>query len=158
MLDIVRDGQRELHALDAKLRIDGVVASGEGEEDENDVEANPLSFKNDDIAKLHAYRDALPYVRSARVLYPGNEVREFPALDADARDIDGVGAIPLVPGKAARELVRVIARILGKEPPQLPPRLMTHRAPTKKRHARKTTFSSAMRDVSPLVTQLGGAA
>jgi hypothetical protein len=26
-------------------------------------------------------RDALPAVRSARVLYPGNVAREFPALD-----------------------------------------------------------------------------
>lgn len=118
VVDVVRSGQRELHALDAKLRIDGVVASGESEEDEDDVEATPLSFKNDDIAKMHAYRDALPHVRSARVLYPGNEVREFPALDANARETDGVGAIPLVPGKPPSELVRVIARILGKEPPR----------------------------------------
>lgn len=120
VVDVMREGQRELHALAAKLRIDGVVPTGEIEEGEEDVEANPLSFKNDDIAKMHAYRDALPHVRSARVLYPGNEVREFPALDADARDTDGVGAIPLVPGQSPVELVRVIARITGKEPSQLP--------------------------------------
>jgi len=118
VIEVVRDGQRELHALDAKLRIDGVVPSGESAGDDDDAEANPLSFKNDDIGKMHAYRDALPHVRSARVLYPGNEVREFPALDADARDTDGVGAIPLVPAEPPTELVRVVAKILGKEPPR----------------------------------------
>jgi uncharacterized protein len=114
VVDVVRAGQRELHALDAKLRIDGVVPSGEGDEVEDDnVEANLLSFKNDDIAKMHAYRDALPHVRSARVLYPGNEAREFHSLDSDAREMDGVGAIPLVPGKPPAELVRVIEKILA---------------------------------------------
>ncbi len=122
VVNVMRDGQRELHALDAKLRLDGVVPTGELEEDEEDVEANPLRFKNEDIVKMHAYRDALPHVRSARVLYPGNQVREFPALEADARDIDGVGAIPLVPGKPPSELVRTIARILGKETVRLPTR------------------------------------
>ena len=115
VIDVVRDGQRQLHALDAKLRLDGVVPTGEIEEGEDDVDANPLSFKNADIAKMHAYRDALPYVRSARVLYPGNEVCEFPALDAGAHDTDGVGAIPLVPGKPMSELVTVVAKTLGKE-------------------------------------------
>jgi predicted component of viral defense system (DUF524 family) len=112
VVEVEREGQRELHALDAKLRIDGVVSSGDGPDGDDDTEAAPLSFKNDDIAKMHAYRDALPHVRSARVLYPGNEAREFPSLDADARDTDGVGAIPLVPGNPPAELVRVIEKLL----------------------------------------------
>ena len=58
VVDIERDGQRELHAFDAKLRIDGVVPSG----DDDDGDTAPLSFKNDDIAKMHGYRDALPAV------------------------------------------------------------------------------------------------
>lgn len=95
VVDIERDGQRELHAFDAK---------------------HPLSFKNDDIAKMHAYRDALPAVRSARVLYPGARHREFPALEPDARDGDGVGAIPLVPGAVHADLHDVLARLLRGSP------------------------------------------
>lgn len=113
VVDIERDGQRELHAFDAKLRIDGVPPSGEIDGAENDdAETNPLSFKNDDIAKMHAYRDALPHVRSARVLYPGHEACEFPALEPDARDTDGVGAVPLIPGTSSPDLVELLRRIL----------------------------------------------
>jgi uncharacterized protein len=120
VVDIERDGQRELHVFDAKLRIDGVPPSGEREDSDDDAEVSVLSFRNDDIAKMHAYRDALPHVRSARVLYPGNEARDFPALEPDARDADGVGAIPLVPGEACAELGNVLMRILGKERPSMP--------------------------------------
>ncbi len=121
VVDVERDGQRELHAFDAKLRIDGVPPSGESDEaEDDDAETNPLSFKNDDIAKMHAYRDALPCVRSARVLYPGHEACEFPALEPDARDADGVGAIPLIPGAPPLELVNVLGRILGKGRPSMP--------------------------------------
>lgn len=117
VVDIERDGQRELHAFDAKLRIDGLPSSGESDDaEDDDAETDPLSFKNDDIAKMHAYRDALPCVRSARVLYPGHEACEFPALEPDARDTDGVGAIPLVPGKSSVELASVLRRILEKGP------------------------------------------
>lgn len=113
VVEITRSEQCEFHALDAKLRIDGVVPSGEANDGEaGDAEPNALSFKNDDIAKMHAYRDALPHVRSARVLYPGNEAREFPALEPDARDTDGVGAIPLIPHKTPVELVHVLTGIL----------------------------------------------
>lgn len=120
VVDIERDGQRELHVFDAKLRIDGVLPSAESDDGEDDdAETNPLSFKNDDIAKMHAYRDALAHVRSARVLYPGHEACEFPAVEPDARDTDGVGAIPLIPGTPPLELVGVLERILGKGRPSM---------------------------------------
>ena len=113
VVDIGCDGQRELHAFDAKLRIDGVPPSAESDDSEDDeAETNPLSFKNDDIAKMHAYRDALPHVRSARVLYPGDEACEFPALEPDARDTDGVGAVPLIPGTSSFHLEKLLRRIL----------------------------------------------
>ena len=51
---------------------------------------------------MHAYRDALPHVRSARVLYPGTVRRDFPALEPGAARLDGVGAIPRVPGAPFR--------------------------------------------------------
>jgi uncharacterized protein len=113
VIEIEHDGQPELHVFDAKLRVDGVVlVDGESEDDEVD----PLSFKKDDIAKMHAYRDALPHVRSARVLYPGNVACEFPALDLGARSIDVVGAVPLVPGALGSELRALLGPVLGVRP------------------------------------------
>lgn len=116
VVDVERDGQRELHVLDAKLRIDGVVPSrDEDRPDEDGDDPDPLGFKNADIAKMHAYRDALPSVRSARVLYSGQKRRDFPALEQDSRAADGVGAIPLVPGRPPVELRDVVAKLLFAE-------------------------------------------
>ena len=60
----------------------------------------------DDLVKMHAYRDALPNVRAAVVLYPG-AVSVFRTLDKrkhvlTLRDIlhgdwEGVGAIAMAP-------------------------------------------------------------
>lgn len=87
-----------------------MLPSGDSESEDDD---NPLSFKNDDIAKMHAYRDALPHVRSARVLYPGNDVCHFPALEDGAFiNRDGVGAIPLVPGTPPDHLLEVLLQLL----------------------------------------------
>jgi len=65
---------------------------------------------------MHTYRDALPAVRSARVLYPGEKHREFRALKPDTRDADGVGAIPLVPGAVHADLHDVLAKLLRGSP------------------------------------------
>jgi predicted component of viral defense system (DUF524 family) len=62
---------------------------------------------------MHAYRDALPSVRSARVLYPGNVAREFVALEHGALATDVVGATPLIPGASSHELVTVLRAIVG---------------------------------------------
>ena len=62
----------------------------------DDVEEESLSFKPVDVAKMHAYRDALPSVRSAFILYPGDKAVTFPALDAGATSADAIGALPLV--------------------------------------------------------------
>lgn len=112
VVEIERDGQPELHVFDAKLRVDGVASAhdeGEGEGEE----AEPLSFKKDDIAKMHAYRDALPHVRSARVLYPGDVPREYQALEPGALPTEVVGAIPLAPGALTGDLRAALVRILA---------------------------------------------
>ena len=71
-------------------------------------------WKNADIHKMHAYKDALgrdgASVATVRVLYPGTEEVFYPA---NAEGTEGVGAVPLVPGKASEELERVLARILA---------------------------------------------
>jgi len=109
IIEIERDGQLELHVFDAKLRVDGVASVDDESEDDD---ADPLSFKKDDVAKMHAYRDALPHVRSARVLYPGDVAREFPALDPGALATDVVGAIPLNPGSLAVDLLATLVTII----------------------------------------------
>jgi predicted component of viral defense system (DUF524 family) len=110
VIEIERGGVPELHVFDAKLRVDGLASIDDDTED--DAEAHPLTFKKDDVAKMHAYRDALPAVRSARVLYPGHIAREFLALEPDAIATDVVGAIPLVPGATAEHLLTALTQIL----------------------------------------------
>ena len=96
--DIVIERGAEVHVLDAKLRV---------RFDDDDRGR----FKNDDIAKMHAYRDALPGVCSAVILYPGDEARHYPSLDVDDA-AHGVGAVPLVPGQEPVELLLHLARLL----------------------------------------------
>lgn len=123
VIELVRDGGTELHVFDAKLKVDGVVLAKADEDDESepskdryedadDEFVDPLKFENDDIAKMHAYRDALPNVRSARALYPGNVERTFRALEPHADGLDVVGAVPLVPGDEHPDLKKALAAIL----------------------------------------------
>ncbi len=110
VVEVHRAGICELHVFDAKLRVDG-VASIELDDGVNE-EPDPMSFKKDDVAKMHAYRDALAHVRSARVLYPGTISREFASQEAGAGAVDVVGATPLVPGAQPTELLAALKRIL----------------------------------------------
>ncbi len=98
----VREGRRErVHVFDAKLRIDRGSSS--------DQRLSASSFKWTDIAKMHAYRDALPAVRTAFVLYPGDEFEEF-VVEGDERG--AVGAVPLVPGRGDETLVAHLRRVV----------------------------------------------
>jgi predicted component of viral defense system (DUF524 family) len=101
VLRIPRGDSLEVHVLDAKLRVERLES---GEEKE-------LGFKSDDLVKMHAYRDALPAVRSAFILYPGARTRFFPASDG-LEGLQGVGAISLVPGRKNTGLVEHL-RLMG---------------------------------------------
>ena len=83
-----------LHVLDAKLRLDGATGA----------------FKADDLVKMHAYRDALPDVRSAAVLYPGQVADWYPSHDGSG---GGVGVVPLVPGGTTQFLRAHLAVLLA---------------------------------------------
>ena len=48
-------------------------------------------FKNEDIYKMHTYRDAIRGCLGAYVLYPGTETRIF-SIHNDSK-LNGVGAI-----------------------------------------------------------------
>jgi len=54
-------------------------------------------FKNEDIYKMHTYKDAIKYSLGAYILYPGKKKRLYPEKDAI---IPSVGAFPLKPGKS----------------------------------------------------------
>lgn len=59
------------------------------------------SWKEEDIIKMHAYRDAIANVVGAFVLYPGRETVLYPTFHAKRR-YEGVGAIALRPGLDAQ--------------------------------------------------------
>ncbi|GGR11223.1 DUF2357 domain-containing protein [Deinococcus ruber] len=69
---------------------------------------DPSTFREDDITKMHAYRDALR-LRAAITLYPGTQTRLFPTLPPQKpstaptllevlQAFEGVGALPFFPG------------------------------------------------------------
>ena len=63
-------------------------------EEENGVISK---FKDEDIYKMHTYRDALTEAVGAFILYPGNESAFYP-VQTDGSFFSGVGALPLRPG------------------------------------------------------------
>ena len=128
VLEILREGRHELHVFDAKLRVQGKALVGaeapdDDAEDDADDEApssnaGERTYKNDDVVKMHAYRDALPHVRSARVLYPGTVREDFPSLEPGAHPLDGVGTVPLVPDAPAKALRDLITSLLANPIPR----------------------------------------
>ncbi|WP_407463127.1 nuclease domain-containing protein [Methanobrevibacter sp.] len=79
---IVRDGEKEhiLH-FDAKYKL----------------YIDSESFKNEDIVKMHAYKDAIVGTVGAYVLYPGEKKRLYYEHLDDK--LESVGAFPLSPGE-----------------------------------------------------------
>lgn len=57
------------------------------------------SWKDEDIGKMHTYRDAIRYVDGAFVLYPGLDKKVYNSFDA-TYGFQGIGALPLRPDKA----------------------------------------------------------
>lgn len=74
------------------------------------------SWKEEDIIKMHAYRDAIDDAAGAFILYPGHETVFYPRFGA-ARRCQGVGAIALRPSLDARpeESSRQMLRALIQE-------------------------------------------
>ena len=54
------------------------------------------SFKNDDVVKMHAYKDAIEDTIGAYVLYPGEDRQIFYEND---NKLESVGVFPLNPGE-----------------------------------------------------------
>ncbi len=84
---IVKDGKEKL-ILDAKYKGKGFY----GVETEGVID----SYKEEDLDKMHAYRDAIENVYGAFVLYPGNKTVIYPWHEADSV-FKGIGALSLKP-------------------------------------------------------------
>jgi predicted component of viral defense system (DUF524 family) len=109
-----------LHLLDAKFKVDKlseVMPNADQRDDEASVEADERTgtFKRGDLYKMHTYRDAITGANSVWILYPGTETRFFSVAGGVATSwrslptsLDGVGAIPLVPGTASRDALRAV--------------------------------------------------
>jgi predicted component of viral defense system (DUF524 family) len=115
------------HFFDAKFRVqrlDDVMPSEEqdydadlGREDERQG-----TFKLADLYKMHTYRDAIEGARSVWILYPGTEYRFFtidgtrldPSDDTLSDDLQGVGALPLLPTDKSARPQRVLRALIGR--------------------------------------------
>ena len=127
-----------LHLLDAKFRVsrESTRWLKSAELLDPDRETTAGTFKDDDLYKMHTYRDAIPAARSVWILYPGGgaERRFFRAPSAGEGGlgdgggmavvadlaIEGVGAVPLLPsaGSVTRHsagLTRLLAELTGSE-------------------------------------------
>ena len=113
--DIVLEKNSRLLIFDAKFK--GQRGGFYGENDDGSV----TSWKDEDIDKMHCYREAIKGVTGAYILYPGDQTVIYPAHDA-ADIYKGVGALPLKPEAGARPVqqhldnIKLIIQEFIKEP------------------------------------------
>ena len=91
---ISKNGQKLI--LDAKYK--GQRGGFYGEES---PDGTIRSWRDEDIDKMHAYREAIRDVWGAYILYPGDVAIVYPSHDAQS-PFEGVGALPLKPTLNAR--------------------------------------------------------
>jgi len=97
--DIIISRGNEILIFDAKFK--GQRGGFYGESEDGTI----TSWKDEDIDKMHTYREAIRNVRGAYILYPGEKAVVYPAHDAE-RLSEGVGALPLKPEPGARPVAR----------------------------------------------------
>ena len=107
---IVKDGKEKL-ILDAKYKGKRGDGGFYGEETEGAID----SYKEEDLDKMHTYRDAIENVYGAFALYPGNKPVIYPSHEAESV-FHGIGALPLRPiqgGNPYPEHVAKLENIIG---------------------------------------------
>ncbi len=97
--DIVVSKGDDILIFDAKFKGKGGGFYGESED------GTITSWKDEDIDKMHTYREAIRNVTGAYILYPGEKAIVYPAHDA-AGPYAGVGALPLKPERGAQPVQR----------------------------------------------------
>lgn len=115
-----------LHVLDAKYR--SVQYTLEDEEDDSLLKVIG-TVKPEDIHKMHCYIDAIEGVKTATAVYPGEKFTFYsrdrntaPAIQPQQiSSLDGVGAVPLMPGLPNDEFKEFISLLrsftYSKSPP-----------------------------------------
>lgn len=97
-LEVEFDGNISRIHFDAKYKVDFT---------------NDEKYKNQDIYKMHTYKDAIKNTIGAYVLYPGNKMELF--YENKDNMMDSVGAFPLNPGEdkeEKKELVKFIHNLI----------------------------------------------
>ena len=124
LLEVPNGPNAGIHVLDAKFKVQlpKLLAFTEDiSESETTTEDQRGKFKPEDIYKMHTYLDAIPQARSAWILYPGSEFQFFGrrektstfTVDGLPQAMEGVGAIPMKPGKQEHhELANLLRSIL----------------------------------------------
>lgn len=93
--DIVVEIADSLYIFDAKFRLNGI----DWDKDE-ESKGSDLSFRNDDIYKMHTYKDAIKGVKTACILYPNrDDSKDGLFWEDEVEKCSGVGAFSLVPDK-----------------------------------------------------------
>ena len=102
---IIKDHGKKL-VLDAKYKGKSRSSGFYGEEDEGCIN----KCKDEDLDKMHAYRDAIREVYGAFALYPGEESVIYPTHGA-SRHFEGVGALALKPVAGGRPKAEDMVRM-----------------------------------------------
>jgi predicted component of viral defense system (DUF524 family) len=97
--DIVLERNDNILIFDAKFK-----GKRDGFYGEND-DGSTFSWKDEDIDKMHCYREAIKNVTGAYILYPGERAVVYSAHDATGI-YEGVGALPLKPEAGAHPVQR----------------------------------------------------
>jgi uncharacterized protein len=104
--DIVISKGETLLIFDAKYKGKGRNGGFYGEDDQGGIS----SWKDEDIDKMHTYREAIQNVVGSFILYPGDKAVMYPAHNA-RKLYEGVGALPLKPMIGAAPVTNHIADI-----------------------------------------------
>jgi len=97
--DIAIEKDEKILILDAKYKGQGGGFYGEA------ADGTIQKWKEEDIDKMHTYREAIRNVVGAYILYPGEEAIAYPTHNS-GRLYEGVGALPLKPEAGARPVQR----------------------------------------------------
>ncbi|MCM3040656.1 DUF2357 domain-containing protein [Paenibacillus motobuensis] len=113
--DIVLEYRGELYVLDAKFKLRFAPSFDRDEEDtegKGTDRDDAFTFKNEDIHKMHAYKDGIHNVRVSCILYPGLNSEKVTFFEqGDERS--GVGAVSLRPGQDAIGLEAFVRKELN---------------------------------------------
>ncbi len=100
--DIGIEFNNKKYIFDAKFKLERVDKQSNEESELEEEQA--FTFKNEDIYKMHTYKDAIDGACTACILYPNPNLSEIVFLPENTQG-DGVGAIPLLPSQQEHKMI-----------------------------------------------------